>query len=197
MFYLLLSSAYCQGLFCSSPHPTSEQAGGAQEAGRGHSQDSWPQLTKGMSHTIGHHAQHIKLGEEEVGGWTFGVCPPKYTIMCDGAQHSWGWLITCLPMGSSEWIPCFAVLVYRQPLCTQSENLQALSFLEGQVHFGPGLVVLEGHEGSDSTSQCPGALRWGDCVGGVEASKELRLSSHGPKGAAGGAMGVRSGCFTY
>ena len=29
-----------QGLCCSSPHPTSEQAGGAQEAGRGHSPDS-------------------------------------------------------------------------------------------------------------------------------------------------------------
>ena len=29
-----------QGLFCFSPHPTSEKAGGAQEVGRGHSWDS-------------------------------------------------------------------------------------------------------------------------------------------------------------
>jgi len=29
-----------QGLFCVSDHPTSEEAGGAQEAGRGHSCDS-------------------------------------------------------------------------------------------------------------------------------------------------------------
>ncbi|KAK4814538.1 hypothetical protein QYF61_022257 [Mycteria americana] len=41
---------------------------GAQEAGRGHSQDSWPQLAKGMFHTISHHAQHIKLGKKEEGG---------------------------------------------------------------------------------------------------------------------------------
>lgn len=40
-------SCYCQaaltqpqGLFSSSPHPTSEETGGAQEAGRGHSPDS-------------------------------------------------------------------------------------------------------------------------------------------------------------
>jgi len=31
-----------QGLFCSSHHPTSKLAGGAQEAGRGHSWDSRP-----------------------------------------------------------------------------------------------------------------------------------------------------------
>ena len=29
-----------QGLFCVSPHPTSEEAGGAQEVGRGHSWDN-------------------------------------------------------------------------------------------------------------------------------------------------------------
>jgi len=33
-----------QGLVCSSHHPTSQWAGGAQEAGRGLSQHSWPQL---------------------------------------------------------------------------------------------------------------------------------------------------------
>lgn len=31
------------------------------------------------------------------------------------------------------------------------DNLQALSFLEGQVCFGPGLIVVESHEGGDST----------------------------------------------
>ena len=51
-----------QGLFCLSPHPTSEEAGGAQGVWSGHSWDSWPQLTKGISHTIWHHAQHIELG---------------------------------------------------------------------------------------------------------------------------------------
>ena len=53
-----------QGLSCFSHHPASEEAGGAQEVGKGHSRDSWPQLTKGIFHTIisfhtipYHHAQ--------------------------------------------------------------------------------------------------------------------------------------------
>jgi len=29
--------------------------------------------------------------------------------MCDGALLSWRWLHTCLLMGSSELIPCFAL----------------------------------------------------------------------------------------
>lgn len=39
MFSLLLSRAY-SGLFCSSPHPTSKGAGGAESIWRGHSWDS-------------------------------------------------------------------------------------------------------------------------------------------------------------
>ena len=101
-----------QGLFCFSHHPTSEEAGGAQEAGRGHSRDSWPQLTKGIFHTISHHAQHRKLGEgggraERLERWRFSS---QVTVRHDGALLAWRWLNTCLPMGSSEWIPCFAFL---------------------------------------------------------------------------------------
>jgi len=54
-----------QGLICISDCPTSEQAGGAQEAGRGHRWDSRPQLTQGIFHAIWCHAQHTKLVEEE------------------------------------------------------------------------------------------------------------------------------------
>ena len=54
-----------QGLFCFSLHATREEAGGAQEAWRGHSHDSWPRLTQGIFHAVWHHAQHIKLREEE------------------------------------------------------------------------------------------------------------------------------------
>lgn len=136
------------------------------------------------------------------------------------------------------------------------DDLQALSLLEGQIRFGPGLVIVEGHKGGDSTCdtehsgraqppdpplppasktqtcsppgksrrphhhtknlepkpqrpnrdplpyhaqpqptptrQRPGTLRRRDRVGGVEASKELGLGSHGPEGAAGGAMGIGS-----
>ena len=102
-----------QGLFCSSHHPTSEWAGGAQGVGRGHSRDSWPQLTKGISHTIWRHAQHIKLGEEEgrrahLERWRLSS---QVTVTRDGALLSWRWLNSCLTMGSGEWIPCFALLV--------------------------------------------------------------------------------------
>ena len=31
--------------------------------------------------------------------------------MSDGALLSWGWPNTCLPMGSGELIPCFALFV--------------------------------------------------------------------------------------
>jgi len=60
------------GLFCPSPHPTSEQPGGAPGTERGHSRDSWPQLAKGISHTVRRRAQQIKLVEEGKGG-TFRV----------------------------------------------------------------------------------------------------------------------------
>jgi len=39
------------------------QRGDEQEAGRECRQDSWPKLTKGIFHTIWHHAQHINWGE--------------------------------------------------------------------------------------------------------------------------------------
>lgn len=41
-----------QGLFCFSYRSTSEQAGREQGAGRQHSWDSWPQLTKAISLTM-------------------------------------------------------------------------------------------------------------------------------------------------
>jgi len=41
MFSLPLNSAYTESRpFCSSHHPTSKEAGGAEEAGRGHGRDS-------------------------------------------------------------------------------------------------------------------------------------------------------------
>ena len=53
-----------QGLFYFSCCPTSELAGGAQEVGRGCSRDSWPQLTKGIFHTMWHQQlSNKKLGK--------------------------------------------------------------------------------------------------------------------------------------
>ena len=101
------------GLLCLSPHPTGKQAEAAQEAGRGHSQDSRPQLTKGISYTIQHHPQRIKWREEEgMGGcserWDLST---QLAITHHGALLSWRWLNTHLRMRRSELIPCFALLV--------------------------------------------------------------------------------------
>lgn len=38
---------------------------GAQEFGRGHSQDRQSQVAQGISQTTEHHAQHVKQGEKE------------------------------------------------------------------------------------------------------------------------------------
>lgn len=53
-----------QGLFCSCPHPTSEDAEGAQGARKEHSQESWAPLTTGISQSVWHNAQHMELQEE-------------------------------------------------------------------------------------------------------------------------------------
>ena len=101
-----------QGLFCFSPHQQIGQS--AQEPGEGTRLGSWPQLTKGIFHATWRHAQHIKLGEGGNGGerlkWQH--LSSQVTIMCDGALLSWRWLNSCLPMGSGEWIPYFALLAH-------------------------------------------------------------------------------------
>jgi len=50
------------------------------------------------------------LGEEEgrEGVQSYSVCLPKQPR--DGALLSWRWLNTCLPVGNSELIPCFALI---------------------------------------------------------------------------------------
>jgi len=48
-----------QGLFS---FPSSAGWEGAQEAGRGHSQDSWLKMTRGILHSIWCHAQYIIWG---------------------------------------------------------------------------------------------------------------------------------------
>ena len=107
-----------QGLFCCSHHPTSKLARSAQEAGRGRSQDSWPELTKGIFHTLWCHVQRIKLGEVEGrGGCLEWWClSSQVSVTHDGALLCWRWLNTCLLMGSSEWIHCFSLFVCAQLL---------------------------------------------------------------------------------
>lgn len=92
-----------QGPFCSSPCPTSEQAGDVHGAGRGHSQDGWPRLTPEISHTIlQHRNKNCEDGGERRDIRRYG------NSHRDETRHCRKWLNICLPTGSIEWIPYFA-----------------------------------------------------------------------------------------
>ena len=54
-----------------------------------------------------------KLGEEEGRGGHLALwrLASQVTVTRGGARLPWGWPNTCLPVGSGEWIPCFALLV--------------------------------------------------------------------------------------
>ena len=170
-----------QGLFCFSHHPTREEAGGAQGVGRGHSWDSWPQLTKGIFQTMWRHAQHIKLGEEEGRGGTFRVMvfvfPSNRYVWWSLA--SWRWLNTCLPMGSSEWIPYFALLActafalpiklfLSQPTSFLTFTLLILSPIPPWREWASGCVVLscQLRLNHDSTSDVTEICCAGCCAAG-------------------------------
>lgn len=97
-----------QGLFCLSHRPACEQAAGAQSLGKGHSQESWPQLTRGIFHTMWCLAQQYKLDERrrEAGGGCLELrhLSSQVTAMHHEILFSWKWLNICLLMGSKEWM---------------------------------------------------------------------------------------------
>lgn len=65
MFLLLLRRFHMElRFFCSSPTPP---AAGVQGSERGHSQDRRPQMSHGISQTIGHQVERRELGEEGSG----------------------------------------------------------------------------------------------------------------------------------
>lgn len=105
--------ALSQGLLCFSYSPASEGLAGHKEP-EGDSQDSWPQLTKGMSNTIWHHAQYLKLGKK--GGrediLQSGMSS-QVTIMHDGALLSWKWLkSTCQWEAVNEFLISISLHMY-------------------------------------------------------------------------------------
>lgn len=61
---------------------------------------------------MGCHAQCRKLGEEtgRKGLWSNALLSFQVTITHGGTLPSRRWLNSCLPMGSTEWNPCFALL---------------------------------------------------------------------------------------
>lgn len=117
-------------LFCSSPHPPERGLGVGVGWGVGRTDD--PQLTKGISHTIWCHVQHVELREGEERGehlewWSLS---PQVTVTRGGALFSR--LNTCLPMGSCEWISCFSLLACNESSCLPTElsssQLHAFSY---------------------------------------------------------------------
>lgn len=94
-----MGSLYSQGPFCLSPHPTREQAGDAQGVGTGHNLDGWPQLIRGIFHTIWYHAQNITtVGKQKE--WenvqSHSNCLPKLPLhVMESSFPGDGWIPTC------------------------------------------------------------------------------------------------------
>ena len=89
---------------------------------------------QGIFHTISNHAQCINGGKEQEGVEILELwhLTSQVTITCHGALLSWRWLNSCLPMGSSELIPCFALLA-----CTPFAFLIKLFLSHEFSHFYP------------------------------------------------------------
>lgn len=107
--------------------PDSEEAGDAQGAGRGHSWDNGPHLTKGIFWIIWHHARQEKLQERRRKGEKFEweYFSPQF-VACerDGALFSWRWISTYLSMSYSrkQAIVHFPAICYFCWRCTSREN---------------------------------------------------------------------------
>ena len=142
MFLLLLSNAYTESrpfLLLTPHHLTGKEAEGAQGFGRGHSWDSWPQLTKGISHTMWHHAQHIKLEKKEGGDVrSGGVCLPK-PLLCvmEPCFPGDGWTPACRWEAVNQFLGllCLRVQLLLYPLNCLYLNPQVFSLLP--LQFSP------------------------------------------------------------
>lgn len=99
-------------------------------------------------------------------GWYWSS---QVTIMLDGALLSWRWLNTCLPLGSSELIPWFALLervAFAFPF--KLHLPQAMSFVHSPFQFF-------------SLSQCRGErrqLRGAELPAGVNLQQGCSIASY-------------------
>ena len=105
---------WAKAFSASHPTPPARRLGVHKKLGRdtaGTADPTWP---KGYSIPYGSCSVYKAGGRRRKGGGIFGVMVFIFpsNLMCDGAPLSWRWLNTCLPMGSREWIPCFALLVH-------------------------------------------------------------------------------------
>lgn len=122
-----------QGLFFSPPCPTGEEAGAAQEAGRGY---SWPGDV--ICQTVWHCAQQEMQGERRR---MKGECSELWslssqaTVRCVEALLAEKQLNMCLLMRSGKWIPYCALLASAALICLSNHlniNWQVSSLLHFQ-----------------------------------------------------------------
>lgn len=73
-----------RGLFSFPCCPASKEGGRTQETGRGHSQDSWPQLIWGIFHPVQHHTEQWNCEYPAVRGWVLirGCWAVALRIIC-------------------------------------------------------------------------------------------------------------------
>ena len=95
-----------QGLFCLSPHPPARRLGGTR-SWEGHSRDSWPQLTKGMFHTMPHDVVLSNKSSREVGGGGGGSC----CLGSGWALVGWWWAIVLICITCLSWVLIFSLFV--------------------------------------------------------------------------------------
>lgn len=74
----------------------------------------------------------INAGLKKEQGDTFIVMVFVFPRSCSTwlALHSWKWLHICLLVGSSEWIPCFALLAHMTPILHFSNSLSDSTWKE-------------------------------------------------------------------
>jgi len=140
MFSLLLSSAYTESRPFLLLTPPVGGLGVHKKLGGDTSGTADPNWPKGYPTPYDVILSNNQLGKEEgrrdhSEWWHLSS---QVTVMLDGALLSCRWLNTCLPVGSSEWIPYFALLacavfslpiklLLSQPVCFLTFTILILS----------------------------------------------------------------------
>lgn len=78
---------------------------------RGHSQNSWPQVTKGIPQTMW--CRSLRGKDKEGGDIQLWDLSSQISVTHEEALLSWGQLNICLVMERSEWTTYFALLACR------------------------------------------------------------------------------------
>lgn len=113
-------------------------------------------------------------GRKEGDIWSDGVCLPKSPLMRDRAWLPWGWLSTCLLVGSSELIPCLALFVHTVFTLPITFSLsQLITFF----HFYSSSVFLH-----PTAGEVREQLHRANLLAGIKPQQSLLMPNMGLKG---------------